>query len=223
VTEPAPKLLDYLPAIYQEDYFLKQFLQAFDDILFGTVTEPKFPAEGIEQTIAQIPKLFDPQTTPEDFLSWLAEWTVFSIRNDLDLRKQRDFIAQVIPLYRRRGNMNNLKDLLSIFVSGEPTIIEPGVTEFQIGKTSNIGKDTFIAGGVPHYFEVEINIPGDLDNKLIQRQIEIASALIDLEKPAHTYYKLTPKYLSTIQIGKLSKLQAQIGINTFLGTRPKTP
>ena len=208
MTEPLPKLLDYLPAIYQEDYFLRQFLQAFDDILLGGDSDP----QGLEQTIAQVSQLFDPQTTPAppetDFLSWLAEWTAFTVRNDLTQDQQRTFIAQVIPLYRRRGTMKNLKDLLNIFVIGEATILEPGVTEFQIGKTSKIGVDTFIAGGAPHYFEVEINIPGYLPH-----QIEIARALIELEKPAHTYYKLTSRYLSTIQIGK----QSTIGVDTVLG------
>jgi phage tail-like protein len=218
MTESAPKLLDYLPAIYQEDLFLQRFLLAFDDILLGSASDTNFPAQGIEQTIAQIPKLFDPQETPAQFLAWLAEWTAFTVRNDLEPIQQRAFIARVIPLYRRRGTKENLKELLTIFVSGEPTIIEPGVTEFQIGTTSHIGVDTFLAGGAPHYFEVTINIPKGLEAKLQLRQIEIAHALIDLEKPAHTYYNLDANVLDTIQIG----IKSTIGVDTVLGTPPTT-
>jgi phage tail-like protein len=218
MTESAPKLLDYLPAIYQEDPFLQRFLLAFDDILLGSASDTNFPAQGIEQTIAQIPKLFDPQETPAQFLAWLAEWTAFTVRNDLEPIQQRAFIARVIPLYRRRGTKENLKELLTIFVSGEPTIIEPGVTEFQIGKTSSIGVDTFLAGGAPHYFEVTINIPKGLDSNLQLRQIEIAHALIELEKPAHTYYNLDANVLDTIQIG----IKSTIGVDTVLGTPPTT-
>jgi phage tail-like protein len=216
VTEPIPKLLDYLPAIYQEDPFLRQFLRAFDDILLGSDRYP----QGLEQTIAQIPQLFDPQATPPEFVSWLAAWTAFTVRNDLTEIQQRTFIAQVIPLYRRRGTKENLQELLKIFVSGEPTISEPGITAFQIGKTAHLGVDTFLAGGAPHYFEVDINIPGNLNLQpnLLARQIEIARSLIELAKPAHTYYKLNPKYLATIQIGRQSK----IGIDTILGTPPTT-
>jgi phage tail-like protein len=218
MTESTPKLLDYLPAIYQEDPFLQKFLLAFDDILLGSVSEPKFPADGLEQTIAQIPKLFDPKETPKtpetDFLSWLAEWTAFTVRNDLEPSEQRKFIARVIPLYRRRGTMNNLKELLTIFVRGEPTIREP--KEFQIGITSQIGETGTFLGGKPHYFEVEINISKGLDRLLRDRQIEIASALIELEKPAHTYYTATFTPLDTIQIG----VQSTIGVDTILGKPP---
>jgi phage tail-like protein len=218
MTESVPKLLDYLPAIYQEDTFLQKFLLAFDDILLGNARDTNFPAEGLEQTISQLSKLFDPSPngTPDEFLSWLAEWTAFTVRNDLEPIQQRAFIARVIPLYRRRGTKENLKELLTIFVRGEPTIIEPGVTEFQIGITSQIGVDTFLAGGAPHYFEVTINIPKGLDPKLQLRQIEIARALIELEKPAHTYYKLNSNVLDTIQIGRKST----IGVDTVLGTPP---
>lgn len=220
MTESAPKLLDYLPAIYQEDYFLQQFLLAFDDILLGSASDTNFPAQGLEQTISQLSKLFDPSPngTPDEFLSWLAEWTAFTVRNDLEPIQQRAFIARVIPLYRRRGTKENLKELLTIFVRGEPTIIEPGVTEFQIGTTSHLGEDTFVAGGTPHYFEVTINIPKGLDSSLQSRQIEIARALIDLEKPAHTYYKLNANILDTIQIS----IKSTIGVDTVLGTPPTT-
>ncbi len=219
MTEAAPKLLDYLPAIYQEDPFLNQFLLAFEEILLGRSSDLNFPATGIEQTIAQLPKLFDPDQTPEAFLSWLSGWVAFSGRADLQPIQQRAFIGRVISLYRRRGTKENLQELLQIFVRGEPVIREPGGTELQIGKTSRIGQDTFLAGGAPHFFEVEINLPGDLEPNLRSRQIEIARALIELEKPAHTYYTLIPKVLATIQIGK----QSTIGTNTVLGTPPKNP
>jgi phage tail-like protein len=216
MTEQAPKLLDYLPAIYQEDAFLNQFLLAFEEILLGRPSDPNFPARGLEQTIARLPRLFDPSTTPDQFLSWLAGWVAFSVRADLDPIQQRAFIAQVIPLYRRRGTKENLQALLQLFVRGEPTIREPGGAEFQIGVSSRIGQDTFLAGGAPHYFEVVINLAKDLDATLQARQIEIARALIELEKPAHTYFKLIPQSLSTMQIGK----QSTLGVDTILGTPP---
>lgn len=190
---PKPKLLDYLPGIYQEDLFLKQFLQPFEDILFGSVAE-----QGIEEKIAQIPNLFDPNQTPAEFLSWLAEWTAFSVRADLEPIQQRAFIARVIPLYRGRGTMSNIEELLTIFVKAQPTIRD------------DLGEDKH------HFFEVEINISGDLEEKIQSRQIEIARSIIDLEKPSHTYYKLIPKILSTIQIGT----QSTIGVDTVLGTPP---
>jgi phage tail-like protein len=201
MTQAAPKLQDYLPAIYQDDPFLNQFLMAFEEILLGRASDTDFPSQGLERTIAQIHQLFDPIKTPKEFLPWLAEWTAFTIRADLAPVQQQAFIAKVISLYRRRGTVGNLKDLLKIFVGVEPII-----------------RDTSLPGGAPHYFEVEISWPGGLDPTKRARQIEIARALIDIEKPSHTYYKLIPNFLSTIQIG--NPAQSTLGVNTILGTPP---
>lgn len=188
------RLIDYLPAIYHGDPFLADFLQAFDEVLLGT-GNPAQP--GIEETIANIPRYFDPQQAPatlpdQDFLSWLAGWTAFSLRSDLSPVLQRDFIAQVIPLYQRRGTLDNLIKLLQIFTSGKPIVTESST--------------------VPHFFLVEVRLS---TSELVElgKQTNIAKALIDLEKPAHTTYDLILITTGGIQVGKTST----VGVNTLIG------
>src|SRR3954469_16841473 len=105
------KLLDYLPGIYRGQEVLSAYLSAFEKVLIGRKDDLRIPAvqqEGassssLEETIANIAALFDPITTPKDFLPWLASWAALSLRADLDPEQQGSFIANIIRLYRRRG------------------------------------------------------------------------------------------------------------------------
>lgn len=231
-TRTPSSLLEYLPAIYQADPFLGQFLLAFEKILLGIKDEVPFPEiennrnflpNGLEEIIAGVATYFDPQQTPDEFLSWLASWTALSLRADVNPIIQRQFIANIIKHYQLRGTKTNLEELLRIFVLGKPSVIETAEAEFQIGVHSTIGKDTYLGGGPPHFFTVTIALAEELKSKPqeLARQLEIANALIQLEKPAHTDYKLIPIYPGTIQIG--NKDSSVLGINTILGTMPTQP
>ncbi|HSN77447.1 MAG TPA: phage tail protein [Anaerolineae bacterium] len=213
-------MLPYLPAIYQDDPFLGQFLLAFEKILLGRggdgVPFPEegggFPAQGLEETIAGLAAYYDPMQTPAEFLPWLAEWTAFTLRAALPIDKQRQFIANIIQLYRWRGTKQNLQNLLAIFTTGAPTISESPGEEFQIGVHATVGEDTYLSGGPAHYFRVTIALPR-MAESLRSRQLQIARALIELEKPAHSFYDLIP-ISPTMQIG----VNSTVGVDTLLGT-----
>lgn len=206
------RLLQYLPAIYHEDPFLGQFLLAFEKVLLGRDDEVDFPPKGLEEIIDGLATLFEPMETPEAFLSWLAGWTALSLRADLEVSKQREFIANIVQLYRWRGTKQNLQNLLSIFTVGIPKVTEVSKAEFQINVHSKIGEDTYIGGGAPHFFRVTIALPRATTG-VQERQMEIARALIELEKPAHTVYEATFEFPS-MRIGKYST----VGVDTLLGT-----
>ena len=209
-------LLDYLPAIYRDDPFVGRFLSAFEQILIGE-DGPATPQRSLEATIASIAILFDPMQTPEDFLPWLADWTAFTMRADLDLDQQRWFISKIIQLYKRRGTKQNLQELLTIFTKGRPKVVEAGGEEFQIGVSSTIGEDTWLGGSPPHYFQVTISLAeAKTDIQEIQRKQKITRDLIELEKPAHTFYDLYTIFPS-MQIG----VQSTLGVDTLLGTIPE--
>ena len=214
-------LMDYLPAIYQDDPWVGQFLIAFERLLIGDaetdLTDERgdpYKQKSLEGIIAGIATLFDPRQTPDDFLPWLASWTAFTLRADLDPDQQRDFISKIIQLYSWRGTKQNLQNLLSIFTKGKPKVIESAEDELQIGVHSTIGEDMFLGGGVAHYFQVTISL-NQADRKTIERQLRIARDLIDLEKPAHTFYDLYTSFPS-MQIG----VQSTLGVDTLLGTIP---
>jgi hypothetical protein len=81
----------------------------------------------------------------------------------------------------------------------------------SVGEVSTVGVDTVIGGGPPHYFEVRM-FTDERDPDARIRVERIARAIIDQEKPAHTYYDLdleTP----TMQIGVFST----VGVDSLLG------
>jgi phage tail-like protein len=220
---PPSSLLQHLPAIYAETAFLGQFLVAFEELLFGRDDGGKVggaPPAALERLIADLASHFDPMAAPGDFLPWLASWTAFTLRFDLSQQQQRQFIAKVIPLYRRRGTKGNLIELLRIF-----TISEPEITEMATAER-------------PHFFRVTVYLAPDLPTALLRvamlpvavlraiglpervlrpatvlRQIAIAKAIIELEKPAHTEFELDPVFPS-MRIG----VQSTVGVDTLLGT-----
>ncbi len=202
--------LAYLPAIFSDDPLLGRFLLAFEQILTGLEHSDGEPTRGLEGIIAAIPRLFDPLATPHEFLDWLAGWVALGLRADWREDQKREFLARIVPLYRRRGTKQNLIELLKIYTGLEPEISEGENTVFQIGDHSTVGVDTQIKGSAPHYFRVTVTIPPD--RATLQRQNQIIRALIDLEKPAHTAYDYHPTH-TTMQIG----VHSQIGVDTLLG------
>ena len=209
------EFLNHLPAVFREDEFLAQYLAAFDKVLFGRDDLIDFEDEGLEETIARIAEFFNPANTPGDFLEWLAGWVALTLRADMPVVKQREFIANIVQLYKKRGTRANLQHLLEIFLDGTPTVTEPDVHEMQIGEQSTIGEDTYLGGGPPHFFQVTISLARP-SPEFLERQLRIARDLINLEKPAHTYYKLNSTF-PTIQIG----CSSTIGIDTIIGTEIK--
>lgn len=217
-TKPTPSssLLNYLPGIYREDPFLGKFLLAFEQVLLKSpATNPdsseKASFRGLEEIIATLSDLFVPEKTPPDFLPWLASWVAFCVWSDMSEENQRKFIANMMELYRWRGTEKNLLQLFEIYTGRKPTLPD-------------------VADAEPHYFKVLLDLSelvrGSTQSEeerqqLMARQIEIAHALIRLEKPAHTRYTLDLIFPS-FQIGrqqgtKRTKYYTQVGKNTRLG------
>jgi phage tail-like protein len=194
-------LLQYLPAVYWEDPFMGQFLLAFEKLLLGradapagAASDPDLNPAGLEQIIDGLAKLYDPLITPSEFLPWLSQWTALSLRADLTLEQQRKFVAQIIQLYEYRGTQANLIKLLELFLTATPAI--------EVRETDP-----------PYFFNVTITLAERKDVEFVKRQQEIAQALVELEKPAHTNYTLNVN-TPTLRINEFST----VGVDTLLGT-----
>lgn len=253
--------LKYLPAIFNDNEhpLLGRFLLAFEQVLTGLKgieDSDSKPRKGLEEISVNIAQLFDPFGTAEifkdinqlldepddgsslenekEFLQWLAGWTALSLRGDWTPKQQRDLLANIVPLYQRRGTKKNLEYLLRIYAGEEsnPKVTEPPDIPFQIifyqlkigantkipFKVSNsqrlqIGKNTKFGRASPHFFKVEVTLR-QADRALLKRQNEIVSALVDLQKPAHTDYEIII-HSQTIQIG--NRERCTINENMLLG------
>lgn len=232
--------LAYLPAIFQPadgagddggGEFLGRFLLAFEQVLtgLGDRDEPGLEelldgiTNGGRPVLAGLQRYFDPggslddseedlryRRAPREFLGWLARWVALSLRADMDEASQRALIAQAVSLYRLRGTRLGLEKMIQIYTTLPPRIDELS-TMFQLGVTSTVGVDTWLDGGGAHFFLVTLQFL-DPDLEARARKRELARAIIDMEKPAHTYYELQ-EIQPIFRIG----VNSTVGVDTLLG------
>jgi len=121
--------LEYLPAVFQQDPFLGQFLLPFEQVF-----------SGFGDLLSTTDRYFAPALADVDFLPWLATWVALMLDEDWDEAKRRRLIDEAVELYRWRGTVKGLKDYLKIYAGLEPDTREcvwPG--GMQIGVASQIG------------------------------------------------------------------------------------
>jgi phage tail-like protein len=166
---------------------------------------------GFEETLDTIHDYFDADRTPPSFLPWLAGWVALTLKEEKgwDEAKKRRLISQIVPLYKKRGTREGLEEYLKIYV-GEGVRIIDELGPFQIGVHSKIGLDTVIGGLPAYFFIVDITLPVP-DPLMINEKRKAIEELIEMEKPAHTYYRINIT-VPTMRIGYYSR----IGVDTLL-------
>jgi len=202
---PGSSYLDALPAVYREadetgGRFLGRFLLAFEHVLsgLGDADVAGFP-RGLAEELADAGRYIDPDRTPRAFLDWLAGWVALSLAEDWTEDEQRRFLARAVQLYRLRGTARGLIELLRAYTGDLPVT----VYEFD---------------NLPHYFQVELSLglslhDPDFEARKLRRQ-RTAMAIIDQQKPAHTFYAF--RDVPTLQIG----VHSTVGVDTVLGSVP---
>jgi phage tail-like protein len=183
--------LQYLPAIFQEDLLMGKFLLAFEKILSGDLDSSSTNSKekiieinstnipGLEEIINQIYTYFDSDETPEQFLPWLASWIALSLQDDWKVETKREFIKKIVKLYRIRGTKKGLIEVLKIYLKN-----------LDFGEEEKINIKIFDQfKNFPNYFQVQLTL-NDRDLEKYWRVFRIAKAIIDQEKPAHTFYSL---------------------------------
>ena len=189
-------LLRHLPEIYQDppenSKDLRELLAVFDSILFeNQTTDRKF--RGLEQIITGIPDLFNCHKTPGDFLPWLKEWVALEYFYDLSDDKKRELINSIVPLYASRGTKSYLEKILSLlFPKYKVTVIDGPLPSMQVG-ASRVGRESRLGGDIPFYFFVTLQFSdtsefsSNTQNAHVRLRESVCS-VIDLAKPAHTWY-----------------------------------
>jgi len=219
-----PGYLQHLPAIYRGDGFLEEFLKGFEAILSGEPgTEIGGRVVGLEEKIEAAVSRFLPLDAPPvepdpeareqttRFLRWLADWVALALREDWDEKAQRQLIRDIVSIYPLRGTLKGVERYLKIYV-GPGVSITDDRAPMRLGTASRVGEDTVLGGMAPHLFLVNIAVAEAIPGKT-KAMSDAVRAILDLEKPAHTYYQLTLQNLG-IQVGVETK--ARLGVNTFI-------
>jgi phage tail-like protein len=200
--------------------FLGRFLKIFEALLSGRddAVVAGETVRGLEEILDAFVNELDPAFTTvvttlagrldSPFLTYLASWVALTLDENWDLDKKRRWLQRIMSLYQRRGTRDGLAEYLAMFVGSQAKIDEPP-GGFILGKVNNVkqnstlGVDTFIAGAPAYYFRVRINhgfpeglaepagiAPEPFDIAVWRNLRKGTRAIVDLEKPAHTYYTL---------------------------------
>lgn len=204
--------------------FIGRFLLAFEALLHGLPDDVQhdnadaIQSESFNTVLDHLERYFQPHETPEDFLPWLSGWVALTLRNDWSTAEKRDFIARVVPLYRMRGTERGLKIMLLTYLNaGQPddnqydeTAVQINMYEgFQIGRYSTVGDPLVMVGDPPPYhFRVRLLLADLSHLRDLRRKAQIARAIIDREKPAHTTFDLSV-YAPGFQVGVYSTVGSE--------------
>jgi phage tail-like protein len=232
---PRSSYLRYLPAVYQEHFgskeFLERFLSIFETVFYDLETE-----------ISQVFKYFDADTAPQEFLTWLASWLNLALEEEWPEEKKREFIQQASLLYKLKGTPDGIRKFIEIYTEKTPIILEhsrigkpmilSGKGIFRLGINSilmqtpvrgfRLGDDSILGRvalrdreeqspedpflQLAHRFTVILDLSAD-ELSRIETGLR---RIIEEEKPAHTAYNL--RVGREIGIGR----DMYVGLNTIL-------
>jgi hypothetical protein len=179
----------------------------------STSLGPEDPLPGrhsLEERIAGLPLLAVPWGKTPQFLEWLGAWVALSDRVELAPHKKADLIANALRLYAFRGTKRYVEEMLGYYQFPGAAVDEPDFPSMQIGRVSTVGRDTYLGGAPAHFFRVTLVMPRSPQDEY-NRLLSLAAAVIDLSKPAHTWYDLRI-IAPAMQIG----MHSTIGADTLL-------
>lgn len=197
---PRMSLLDYLPAVYQENEASREFLSRYLAI-FGSMLDD------MEEKIDNIAELFDAETVSGSVMDWLASWLGIAVDDNWDDATLRKLIIKAPYIFARRGTREALEMFLEIFTGVKPLIVEHFQFK-QFQETTEL-KDLMdkLYGQDPYAFTVLLNPAGSLSTS----QMGTLQTILAQEKPAFTDARLV-----ILQPWMYMDMHSYLGINTYL-------
>lgn len=199
VERTSHSLLRRLPAVFSADgdqaEFLHRYLATFDGFLHDL--DLRSGARDI---------LVDPWGTPREALDWLGSFVGLVLDDRWAEAARRRLVAEIVPLYRRRGTVWALGRYISIFLASdhaddldrpwvEPVIVEHfrlrGVGGPLLGENSTLSSRSVLGAG----FRVGGSV-GELDSRPLDPERDAQSAFAT---HAHRFTVLIPQSLSAEQ------------------------
>jgi phage tail-like protein len=158
----------YLPGLYQEDGFALRFTAALDRVLAPLYC-----------TLDNLDAYFDPDLAPEDFLEWLSGWVGVAMDDTWPLDRRRAFVRRAGDLYRQRGTLQGLRELLALHASSQIEVSDSG------GSTWSAVPGGQLPGSSDQRLNVRIRAADPLSSEVVRLR-----QLINDAKPANVFVAL---------------------------------
>ncbi|MGN6485643.1 MAG: phage tail protein, partial [Thermomicrobiales bacterium] len=119
----------YLPPVLWEGndpaapFSLAGMLRIFEKLLTGIddaipIVHGDHTHDAITTQLDRLHRLYDPWTTPPEFLDWLASWVSFSFPNLWDEYTRRKAVGEIVDIYQYRGLKDGLIRYLDFMAIG---------------------------------------------------------------------------------------------------------
>lgn len=173
--------VDYLPAIYQENPFLEEFLWIFQHMQYEQI-----------RTLDSLHSFFIPEEAPAPFLNWMASWFGMDAEKcGFDEKTIRALLQKGLSLFQWRGTAKGLAVYLEITTGMKPQILEntfPQSDFVLLGekKVNEIIRN-HMDRRVPFF---TVHFPVDIDSFNQAEKSRIAT-IVEQEKPAHSMYYIS--------------------------------
>jgi len=113
-------------------------------------------------------------------------------------------------LYRIRGTRAYLEEVLRVYLEALASVSDTDLPGLQVAARSTIGEDTYLGGGPPFLFQVTLAFTRH-DPAFVEQQTQLARDVIEVEKPAHAWYKLVVIF-PRLRLG----VHSTVGVDTVL-------
>jgi len=174
---PKNSMLSYLPEIYQtvEDSFLERYLSIFSSLYLD-----------MEGVIDNISAYLDYDVAEGDLLAWLAELLDVNEAGLWPENRLRLLVKNVIRLYKMKGTVAGLTELISIYTGEKPYIVE----SFRLRYFDKVRSQKRVLQRLygSHPYHITIIIPhGSVES---QKQFSALNHMINLYKPVNIEHTL---------------------------------
>lgn len=200
VYSPRDTFLRYLPAVYQSEPASADFLERFLS-LFGT-----FYLEQ-EQQIDTISRYFDPDTSPGEFVPWLASWIGMEKDDHWTEAQRRELIRRAPELYAERGTRAGLEKMVELYTGQRPMIVE----FFQIREMGAIPELHELVSSLFMEHAYQFCLIVSQDCAKTERERSVLHKILEDQKPAFTEAKLV-----VLRPGIYADMHSYVGINSYL-------
>lgn len=179
-------LVQFLPQVFQQtadadgSSFLKGFLYILQSVY-----------DSIGKQLDKGHQLYDPRTTHEEFLPWLAGWMSITLNRDWTTLQTRKMLLAATRLFPYRGTARAIAEFVRIYAGAKVVVEENSwpFKGFRVGVHSTVGEDTVILPNMnlAFCFVVRLDRPA---SEVPEEEIIRIHEIIQLQKPAHTSYFL---------------------------------
>ena len=157
-----------VPGAYLDDPLAQMWCDALDGALAPVVC-----------TLDSFWGYLDPDTIPEDMLSWLASWVVVAVDDLRGPERRRRVIASAHELHRWRGTVRGIAEAVEVVFDRAPEIEENG------GSVSSDASGGALPGTSTPFLTVRLAV--ERVSRVETRRLD---AVVAATKPAHVPHRV---------------------------------